>query len=133
MVSILKPIHIVVPTPIQVKVIFLKEQIQHPQELVPLRRSTKERRKAILDDIIIFIREHEENHGILKDDQIIFHQAMKSSYSHRLINLKKTFLKDSFITIMTLVALFYLELHQMDAITSFHNDDIKETIYMVKT
>ena len=133
MVSILKPIHIVVPTPIQVKVIFLKEQIQHPQELVPLRRSTKERRKAILDDIIIFIREHEENYGILKDDQIIFHQAMKSSYSHRLINLKKKILKDSFITIMTLVALFYLELHQMDSITSFHNDDIKETIYMVKT
>ena len=40
--------------------------------------------------------------------------------------------KDSFRTIMTLVAHFDLELHQMDVKTAFLNGDIDETIYMVQ-
>jgi len=39
--------------------------------------------------------------------------------------------KDSFRTIMSLVAHFDLKLHQMDAKTAFLNGDIDETIYMV--
>ena len=40
--------------------------------------------------------------------------------------------KDSFRTIMALVAHFDLELHQMDVKTAFLNGDIDETIYMVQ-
>ncbi|RDX73032.1 Copia protein, partial [Mucuna pruriens] len=40
--------------------------------------------------------------------------------------------KDSFRTIMTLVAHFDLGLHQMDVKTVFLNGDVDETIYMVK-
>ncbi|RDX79943.1 hypothetical protein CR513_39572, partial [Mucuna pruriens] len=52
------------------------------------------------------------------------------------INYKETFSpvssKDSFRTIMTLVAHFDLELHQMDVKTAFLNGDIDETIYMMQ-
>ena len=41
-------------------------------------------------------------------------------------------LKDFFRTIMTLVAHFDLELHQMDVKTAFLNGDIDETIYMIQ-
>ena len=51
------------------------------------------------------------------------------------IDFKETFspvsTKDSFIIIMTLVAHFDLELHQMDVKTAFLNGDIEETIYMM--
>ena len=51
------------------------------------------------------------------------------------IDYKETFSpvssKDSFRTIMALVAHFDLELHQMDVKTAFLNGDIDETIYMV--
>ena len=51
------------------------------------------------------------------------------------IDFKETFspvsTKDSFRTIMALVAHFDLELHQMDVKTAFLNGDIDETIYMV--
>jgi len=40
--------------------------------------------------------------------------------------------KDSFRTIMTLVAHFYLKLHQMDVKTTFLNEDIDETIYITR-
>ena len=40
--------------------------------------------------------------------------------------------KDSFRTIMALVAHFDLELHRMDVKTAFINGDIDETIYMVQ-
>src|SRR4051812_1985072 len=40
--------------------------------------------------------------------------------------------KDSFKTIMVLVAHFDLELHQMDVKTLFLNGDIDEMIYMVQ-
>ena len=60
---------------------------------------------------------------------------MESSNSHSWIVFKENSvsLKDSFRTIMTLVALFDLELHPMDVITTFLNSDIEETIYMVQT
>ncbi|RDY08810.1 hypothetical protein CR513_06923, partial [Mucuna pruriens] len=52
------------------------------------------------------------------------------------ITYKETFSpvssKDSFRTIMTLVAYFDLELHQMDVKTTFLNGDINEIIYMVQ-
>ena len=52
------------------------------------------------------------------------------------INYKETFSpvssKDSFRTIMALVAHFDLEIHQMDVKTAFLNGDIDETIYMVQ-
>ncbi|KAH9688238.1 Integrase catalytic domain-containing protein [Citrus sinensis] len=52
------------------------------------------------------------------------------------IDYKETFspvsTKDSFRTIMSLVAHFDLELHQMDVKTAFLNGDIEETIYMVQ-
>ena len=52
------------------------------------------------------------------------------------IDYKETFspvsTKDSFRTIMSLVAHFDLELHQMDVKTVFLNNDIEETIYMVQ-
>ena len=52
------------------------------------------------------------------------------------IDYKETFspvsTKDSFRTIMALVAHFDLELHQMDVKTAFLNGDIDETIYMVQ-
>lgn len=41
-------------------------------------------------------------------------------------------MKDSFRTIMALVAHFDLELQQMDVKTTFFNGDIDETIYMVQ-
>jgi len=52
------------------------------------------------------------------------------------IDYKETFsplsTKDSFRTIMTLVAHYDLELHQMDVKTTFLNGDIEETIYKVQ-
>ena len=52
------------------------------------------------------------------------------------IDFKETFSpvssKDSFRTIMDLVAHYDLELHQMDVKTAFLNGDINETIYMVQ-
>ena len=52
------------------------------------------------------------------------------------IDYKQTFSsvssKDSFRTIMALVAHFDLELHQMDVKIAFLNGDIDETIYMVQ-
>ena len=59
-----------------------EEQTQDPQEQVlqepiPLRRSTRERRNAILDDYIVFVQEHEKNNGMMEDNPINFHQAMQ--------------------------------------------------------
>ena len=52
------------------------------------------------------------------------------------IDFKETFSpvssKDSFRTIMALVAHYDLELHQMDVKTTFLNGNIDETIYMVQ-
>ena len=184
--------------PTQDEGIVPEEQTQQPQEQMPLRRSTRERRNAIPDDYIVFLQEHEDGIGVMEDDPINFHQAMQSSnsqkwieamneeiksmkdndvwdlvslpegtkpigckwifktkrdsmgnlerYKARLvakgftqkegIDFKETFspvsTKDSFRTIMALVAHFDLELHQMDVKTTFLNGDIDETIYMMQ-
>ena len=62
LVSIPKPIHTVLPTPIQDKIVIPKEQTQHSQVPMPLKRFTRERRKAILDNLMIFLWDHEENY-----------------------------------------------------------------------
>ena len=53
------------------------------------------------------------------------------------IEYKKTFSmfssEDSFRIIMALVAYFDLELHKMNVKTTFRNDDIDETIYVVQS
>ena len=49
------------------------------------------------------------------------------------IDFKETFsTKDSFRTVMELVAYFDLELHQMDTKIVFLNGNIDKTIYMVQ-
>ena len=173
-------------------------QTKQPQEQMPLRRSTREKRSAISNDFIVFLQEHEDGIGLVEDDPINFQQAMQSDnsqkwidamneemksmkdnevwelvplpegkkpigckwifktkrdskgnverYKARLvakgftqkegIDYTETFSpvssKDSFRTIMALVAHFDLELHQMDVKTAFLNGDIDETIYMVQ-
>ena len=39
------------------------EQTQQPQELVPLRRSTRERGSAIPDDYVVYLQEYEFDLG----------------------------------------------------------------------
>ncbi|KAL5541407.1 hypothetical protein UlMin_043451 [Ulmus minor] len=60
-----------------------EEQTQQPQENMPLRRSTRERRNAISDDYIVYLQEHEVESGMMEDDPINFQQAMKSSNSQK--------------------------------------------------
>ena len=64
------------------------------------------------------------------------HLMTKGSLQREGIDFKETFspvsMKDSFRTIMALVAHFDLELHQMDVKTTFLNGDIDEMIYMVQ-
>ena len=60
----------------------------------------------------------------------------KGFTQRKALTLKKPFSvvssKDSFTTIMTLVAHYDLELHQMDVKTAFLNGDIEEIIYMMQ-
>ncbi|RDX75880.1 hypothetical protein CR513_44195, partial [Mucuna pruriens] len=52
------------------------EQSQQPRK-VPLRRSIRERRHAILDDYIVFLQEYEDDIGLIEDDPINFCQVMQ--------------------------------------------------------
>ena len=172
------------------------DQAQQPQEPVPLRRSTRERRSAIPNDYIVFLQEHEADIGMEENDPINLRQAIESPNAQLWINAmndemksmedngvwelvslpkgvkpigcklifttkrdaqgksvrckvrlvakgftqkqgidyKETFSpvssKDSFRTMMALVAHYDLELHQMDVKTAFLNGDLEETIYM---
>lgn len=63
-----------------------KEQTQPPQEIVPLRKSTRERRNMISNEYIVFLQEHEAIIEMMKDDPINLHQAIKSSNSHKWID-----------------------------------------------
>lgn len=198
--AILEPIQDNVEQPLQQdgEVILPSNQAQQPQEPLPLRRSTRERRSAIPDDYLVFLQEHVDTVDMIENDPISFHHAMQSSISHKWIeamgeeyksmqdnkvwdlvqlpegkkpigckwifktkrdsignverykarlvakgytqkegiDYTETFSpvssKDSFRTIMALVAHFDLELHQMDVKTAFLNGDIDETIYMVQ-
>ena len=44
-----------------------------------LRRSTTGRRRALTDDYIVFLQEHEVDIGVMEDDPNNFRQAMESS------------------------------------------------------
>ena len=61
---------------------------------------------------------------------------LRTSYKKKGIDYKETFspvsLKDSFRTIIALMAHFDLELYQMDIETAFLDSDIDETIYIVQ-
>ena len=58
-----------------------EEQTLPPPEPTPLRRSTRERRSALLDDYIVLLQEHEFDIGVVEDDPINFRQALESSKS----------------------------------------------------
>ncbi|KAJ8636203.1 hypothetical protein MRB53_010470 [Persea americana] len=75
-------------TPIQDEIIVPEEQTQQPQEPVPLRRSTRERRNAIPDDFFVFLQEHEEETRMVENDPINFHQAMQGSNSQKWIDAR---------------------------------------------
>ena len=63
-----------------------EEQTLPPQEPMPLRRSTRERRSAIPDDYVVFLQEHEVDIGMMEDDPINLRQAMESSNSQKWID-----------------------------------------------
>jgi Reverse transcriptase (RNA-dependent DNA polymerase) len=56
---------------------------QEPQEVVPLRRSTRERRNAISNDYIVFLQENKFNIGMMEDDPVTLCQALESVNSHK--------------------------------------------------
>jgi hypothetical protein len=56
---------------------------QKPQEVVSLRRSTRERRSAISNDYIVFLQENEFNIGMMEDDLVTLRQALDSVNSHK--------------------------------------------------
>ena len=45
-----------------------EEQTQQPLEPIPLRRSTRKMRSAVLDDYVIFLKENEDDIGVVEDD-----------------------------------------------------------------
>ena len=63
-----------------------EEQTLPPPEPTPLRRTTRERRSALLDDYIVFLLEHEFDIGAVEDDPINFRQALESSKSQEWID-----------------------------------------------
>ena len=60
------------------------EEPQQPQPVVPLRRSTRERRKAISEDYVVFLQEHEFDKG-LEDDPTSVNQAKQCTNSEKWI------------------------------------------------
>ena len=64
-----------------------------PQEPMPLKRSTRERKSAVLDDYIVFLHEHEVDIGVMEDDPVNFHEAMESSNSQKWIDAMKEEIK----------------------------------------
>ena len=53
---------------------------------MPLRRSPRERRRAISDDYVVFLQEHEVDIGVVEDDPINFRQTIESSNSQKWID-----------------------------------------------
>jgi Reverse transcriptase (RNA-dependent DNA polymerase) len=58
---------------------------QEPQEVVPLRRSTRERRSGISNDYIMFLQENEFNIGMMEDDSVTLRQDLESVNSYKWI------------------------------------------------
>jgi Reverse transcriptase (RNA-dependent DNA polymerase) len=56
---------------------------QEPQEVVSLRRSTRERISTISNDYIVFLQENELNIGMMEDDSVTLRQALESVNSHK--------------------------------------------------
>ena len=71
---------------IQNEDIIHEDQTQQPQEQMPLRRSTREKRKAVSYDYIVFLQKHEDEISMMEDDAINFHQAIQSSNSQKWID-----------------------------------------------
>ena len=84
-------VQVPVETPVPVEV--QEQQIQQPQELVPIRRSVRERKNAISDDYYVFLEEHDFDIGVLEDDPINFQQVKQSANSHLWINAMKEEIK----------------------------------------
>jgi hypothetical protein len=72
--------------PAQNQEVASEEQTQQPQEEVPLRRSTREKRSAISSDYIVFLQEHEFDIGIMEDDPINFQQVKQSANCQKWID-----------------------------------------------
>jgi hypothetical protein len=56
---------------------------QKSQEIVSLRRSTRERRIVISNDYIVFLQENEFNIGMMEDDLVTLRLALDSVNSHK--------------------------------------------------
>ena len=68
-------------------------QTQKPQESIPLRRSTREKKRAIPDGYFVYLQEHKVDMSIEEDDPITFHQAMECSDSQKWIEAMKEEIK----------------------------------------
>ena len=53
---------------------------------MPLRRSTRERRKTISNDYVVFLKFHEDEISMMEDDPINFHQPIQSSDTQKWID-----------------------------------------------
>jgi Reverse transcriptase (RNA-dependent DNA polymerase) len=60
---------------------------QKPQEAVPLRRSTRERRSAISNDYIMFLQENKFNIDMMEDDPLTLRHALENVNSHKWIKV----------------------------------------------
>jgi Reverse transcriptase (RNA-dependent DNA polymerase) len=56
---------------------------QKSQEIVPLRRSTRERKSVISNDYIVFLQENKFNIGMMEDDPLTLRQVLESVNSHK--------------------------------------------------
>jgi len=75
---------IVTESPIEDNLVVYEEQTQDPQEpmlheVIPLRRSMREKKSVIPYDYVVFLHENEENNVMMKDDLVTFYQAMHDS------------------------------------------------------
>ncbi|RDY14745.1 hypothetical protein CR513_00149, partial [Mucuna pruriens] len=191
-------VQVLIPITVQETTLVIEDNVQTIVPDIVLEQDYDERGHATPNDSIVFLQEHEDDIGLIKDYSINFCQAMCSSNSQKWINVIKDEMKsmqdndildlvelpkgmkpigykwifktekdfkgnierykdclvakgftykedidynrnfslvsskDSFRTIMVLVAHFDLELHQMDVKIVFLNGDINETIYMVQ-
>ncbi|KAL5555215.1 hypothetical protein UlMin_037451 [Ulmus minor] len=81
-IPVLTPNSVEEPSSIQV------DESQQPQDEVPIRRSTRERRKEISNDYVIYLHEHEFDMG-LEDDPTSFNQVKLCPNSDKWIEAMK--------------------------------------------
>lgn len=76
--------HDLIPESQQEQVIQPQEQFpEEPQESLPLRRSTREKKNAIPDDFVVFIHEHEDGIELINDNPLSIYQALQSANSDK--------------------------------------------------